>query len=67
LTTLVLIFIAPEAQWSVAPRFSVGKEANNSQSARRGDAKRRIGHQNNIHAIARPSQPMRERVRRRGW
>jgi hypothetical protein len=22
---------------------------------------------NDIHAIARPSQPMRERVRRRGW
>jgi hypothetical protein len=32
LTRLVLIPTAPEAQWWLAPRFSVGKAANNSQS-----------------------------------
>ena len=29
----VPISIAPEAQWWLAPRFSVGKGASNSQSA----------------------------------
>jgi hypothetical protein len=33
LTRLVRIFIAPEAQWWLAPRFSAGKGANNGPSA----------------------------------
>jgi hypothetical protein len=33
LASLVLISIAPEAQWWLAPRFSVGNGVNNSQSA----------------------------------
>jgi hypothetical protein len=33
LTGLDLISIAPEAQWWLAPRFSVGKKTKNSQLA----------------------------------
>jgi len=38
LTRPVVILIAPEAQWWLAPRFSVGKGANNSQLAPLGAA-----------------------------
>ena len=36
------ISIAPEAQWLLAPRFSVGKEARIAFQPRRGDAKGEI-------------------------
>jgi hypothetical protein len=42
LTNLVPVSIAPEAQWSLAPRFSVGKEARIAFQPRRGDAKGEI-------------------------
>jgi hypothetical protein len=39
---MVPISIAPEAQRSLAPRFSVGKEARVAFQPRRGDAKDEI-------------------------
>jgi hypothetical protein len=42
LTSLVSISIAPEAQRSLAPRFSVENKARIAFQPRRGDAKGRI-------------------------
>jgi len=52
LVRLVRISIAPEAQWLLAPCFSVGKGTTNSRTAPSGRRKRPIPRQNNVHAIA---------------
>jgi hypothetical protein len=52
LTNLVPIFNAPEAQRSLAPRFSVGKQARMSPSAPSGRRNRRSSHQDVVHTFA---------------
>jgi len=42
LTRLVPISVAPEAQWMLAPRFSVGKTVDNSHPAPSGRCKHRL-------------------------
>ena len=54
LTRLVPMPIAPEAQRSLAPRFSAGRAANNSSSAPSGRCKQRNSYRINVLAIDLP-------------
>jgi hypothetical protein len=56
--SLVPICFAPEAQWSLAPRFSVGKWVSMSLSALEGRRERPSCHPDTVHAIALPGQTL---------